>query len=59
MTGMTADHSQQLFELAQRVRANVPRRDDPEAFHAEKDDIAAQLRKIARAASSVQNEGSR
>lgn len=42
----------QLLELAQRIRANVPRRNDPEAFHAEKDDIANQLRRIAREASN-------
>lgn len=37
-----------LDSLSRRVNANVPRHDDPEAFHVEKDDIAQELKRIAR-----------
>ena len=41
-----------LAELAHRVIANEPDRRDPERFHAEKSEIAHQLRKIAEEARS-------
>jgi hypothetical protein len=39
-----------LADLARRVEANVPQRHNPEAFHAEKSEIAAELRRLARSA---------
>lgn len=39
-----------LEELARRVDRNVPRRSDPEEFHAEKSEIVQQLRRIANEA---------
>ncbi len=40
--------SDRLASLANRVAANVPHRTDPEKFHAEKSEIAAELRRIAK-----------
>lgn len=42
--------SEQLEELAKRIVRNVPDRRDPFAFHQEKDEIAHQLRRLARLA---------
>ena len=42
--------AERLEDLARRVDRNLPRRDDPEAFHAEKSDIASQLRQAAKEA---------
>jgi hypothetical protein len=42
--------SDKLAELAKRVVSNVPDRRQPEQFHAEKSEIAHELRKIAREA---------
>lgn len=39
---------ERLQELAQRVDANIPSRHDPEAFHAEKSQIAHDIRRLAR-----------
>ena len=46
---MKPDLAAQLRALASRVRANLPRRSDPEQFHVEKDDIAKALLTIANA----------
>ena len=43
-----------LAELAARVVRNVPDHRDPEAWHAEKSDIAHQLRRIAKEAENGQ-----
>lgn len=40
--------AEQLDRLAGRVTHNGMRRTDPERFHAEKSDIAASLRKLAK-----------
>ena len=40
--------AQQLAEIARRIEANMPRHNDPEAFHSEKSQIAHDLRQIAR-----------
>lgn len=37
-----------LADLSRRVDANVPRHADPEAFHVEKNDIAKELRRLAK-----------
>ena len=37
-----------LFELAQRVKSNVPDHRDPERFHREKSEIENELKRIAR-----------
>lgn len=42
-----------IHALARRVDRNVPRRHDPEAFHAEKSEIAADLRRLAREVTPV------
>ena len=42
--------AERLAELAARVVRNQPDRRDPERFHVEKDDIAHQLRRIAKEA---------
>lgn len=42
--------SERLAELAKRVATNEPDHRDPEKFHAEKSEIAHQLRKIAEEA---------
>lgn len=43
---MTPD-PETLRDLAKRVVCNVPGHRDPERFHVEKDQIAAELRRIA------------
>lgn len=40
--------AERLAELARRVQANIIGRHDPEKFHVEKDEIAHELRRIAR-----------
>ncbi len=40
---------QVLEEVANRVRRLSPDRRDPERFHIEKDELAAELRRLARA----------
>jgi hypothetical protein len=37
-----------LQRLAERVERNVPRHSDPEAFHAEKSEIVAALKKLVQ-----------
>ena len=39
-----------LRDLASRVERNVPQHRDPHAFHAEKSEIASELRRLASAA---------
>jgi hypothetical protein len=41
-------HPGTLEELAERVRRLSPDRRDPERFHMEKDELAAELRRLAR-----------
>lgn len=58
---MTA--ADKLRALARRVESNVPQHTNPEAFHAEKSEIAEELKRLAleqhdpRRFSSVQNIG--
>ena len=40
--------AERLQDLAKRVEVNIPSRHDPEAFHAEKSEIAHDLRRLAR-----------
>lgn len=40
--------AERLRDLAARVDRNMPSRHDPEAFHAEKSEIAHALRNLAR-----------
>lgn len=40
--------AERLRDIASRVDRNIPSRHDPEAFHAEKSEIAHDLRKLAR-----------
>lgn len=47
---MTAPEAEVLADLARRVARLRPSHRDPEWFHAEKDEIAAELRRLARAA---------
>lgn len=49
---MTKPIAERLEELARRVDRNVPDRRNPEAWHAEKSDIASQLRQAAKEAKS-------
>lgn len=42
-----ADVAAKLRALAARVRNNLPRRNDPERFHIEKDEIARELLSLA------------
>lgn len=44
------DLSEQLRELARRVRALSPCRRDPERYHVEKDEIEKELRRLSQAA---------
>lgn len=37
-----------LRALARRVESNVPQHTDPEAFHAEKSEIAEELKRLAQ-----------
>lgn len=39
---------QRLRDIASRIEANVPSHRNPEAFHAEKSEIADDIRRIAR-----------
>ena len=50
MEGRMTPLAARLSELAARVVRNVPDHRDPEAWHAEKSDIAHQLRRIANEA---------
>lgn len=45
--------AERLQDLARRIDRNLPRRDDPERFHAEKSEIAAELRKAAKEVDNV------
>lgn len=45
---VTTIWADRLKAIARRVEANVPNQRDPEAFHAEKSEIAADIRNIAR-----------
>lgn len=47
---MVSKISDKLAELAKRVVCNVPDRRNPEAWHAEKSEIAHELRRIAKEA---------
>lgn len=40
--------SDRLHDLARRVEVNKPLHNDPERFHAEKSEIAADLKRIAQ-----------
>ncbi len=51
---MTYAIAERLMDLARRVVQNLPRRDDPERFHLEKDEIACELRRIARQEASAE-----
>lgn len=42
------DHRETLADLARRVQRLSPDRRDPERYHAEKSEIAAELRRLAR-----------
>lgn len=46
---LTTPHPDTLEALAERVRRLSPSRRDPEQFHIEKSELAAELRRLARA----------
>ena len=50
---MTAADAQALADLARRLERLRPSHRDPEQFHIEKSEIAAELRRLARAAERV------
>ena len=52
MTDSPGHMVERLRDLAARVERNVPQHRDPHAFHAEKSEIASELRRLANAAAA-------